>query len=120
MKEEAEIKTHTIDATNKILGRLAVRIAVLLTGKNKPIFVRNRDVGDFVVVKNIRQMKFTGNKLEDKIYYRHSGYLGHLKEITLGKMFEKTPDKVLRTAVWGMLPKNRLRKGFIKKLKIEL
>lgn len=120
MKEQIERKTHIIDARNKVLGRLAVKIAVLLTGKNKTIFVRNRDVGDFVVIKNIKQLKFTGNKVENKIYYRHSGYLGNLKEITLGKMFEKTPDKVLWKAVWGMLPKNRLRKEYIKKLKIEL
>lgn len=113
-----ERKTHTIDATGKVLGRLASEIAVLLRGKQKPEFVPYKDIGDFIVVKNIDKIKFTGKKIEQKIYYRHSGYLGGLKEITLKKMLEKNPTQVLRKAVWGMLPKNKLRPKQIKRLKI--
>ena len=112
-------KTHTIDATGKVLGRLASEIAVLLRGKHKPSFVPYKDMGDFVVVKNIAKLRFTGKKMEKKKYYRHSGYLGGLKEIPLKKIFEKTPAKVLKMAVFGMLPKNKLRAGQIKRLKVE-
>lgn len=114
-----EHKTYTIDATDKILGRLATQIAVLLRGKNNPNFVPNRDMRVFVVVKNIDKIKFTGSKPDKKIYYRHTGYLGGLKEITLKKLFEKNPGKVLQKAVFGMLPNNKLRAKQIKRLKIE-
>lgn len=112
-------KTHIIDASGKILGRLSTEIAVILRGKHKPDFVPYKDMGDFVVVKNVDKIKFTGKKLEKKKYYRHSGYLGGLKEVPLKKLFQKNPKEVLRKAIWGMLPKNRLRAQIIKKLKFE-
>ena len=113
-----EFKTYTIDATNKILGRLATEIAILLRGKNKTDFAPNRDMGDFVVVKNVNKIKVTGKKFEKKIYYHHSGYLGGLKETPFKKLFEKDPGEVLKRAVFGMLPKNKLRAKQIKRLKI--
>lgn len=112
-------ETYTIDATNKILGRLAVEIAVLLRDKDKPTFVPNKDTGSFIIVKNIDKIRFTGKKFEKKKYYHHSGYLGGLKETPLKKLFEKDPAEVLRKAVFGMLPKNKLRAKQIKRLKIE-
>lgn len=114
-----ERKTHTIDATGKVLGRLATEVAILLRGKHKPDFAPYKDMGDFVVVKHVDKIKFTGKKLESKIYYRHSGYLGSLKEIPLKKLFERNPAEVLKRAVWGMLPKNKLRPLQIKRLKFE-
>lgn len=113
-----ERETHTIDAAGKVLGRLATEIAVLLRGKHKTNFQPNKDIGDFVIAKNVDKMKITGKKLEQKKYYRHSGYLGHLKEIPLKKVFVETPAKVLKKAVYGMLPKNKLRPEQIKRLKI--
>ncbi len=114
-----ENKTHTIDASGQSLGRLAVRVALLLRGKYKPEFFPYKDMGDFVVIKNAGKIKFTGKKLEQKKYYHHTGYLGGLKEMPLKKLFEKDPGEVLRKAVFGMLPKNRLRAKMIKRLKIE-
>jgi len=111
-------KTYTIDVTGRILGRLATQIANLLRGKRKPSFVRDKDMGDFVVIKNVDKISFTGKKLLQKKYRHHTEYLGGYKEITLRKLFEKDPRKVLRKAVWGMLPKNSLRKDQIKRLKI--
>jgi len=110
---------HTIDVTDQILGRIATRIAMLLRGKHKPSFVFNQDVGDFVVIKNADKIKITGKKMEQKKYYRHSGYIGNLKEISLKKVFEKDAGKVMKTTVYGMLPKNKLRKQQIKRLKFE-
>ncbi len=112
-------KTHIIDATNKILGRLASQIAILLRGKHKPDFVPYKDMGDFVLVKNVKKIKLTGKKMEKKKYYRHSGYLGSLKEVPLKTIFQKNPAQVLKTAIYGMLPRNKLREKIIKKLKIE-
>jgi large subunit ribosomal protein L13 len=114
-----EQKTHTIDATNKVLGRLAVEISLLLRGKNKPGFAPHKNEGDFVVVTNVDKLKFTGKKLNQKVYYHHSGYLGGLKEIPLKKLYSERPAEVLRKAVMGMLPKNRLRAKTIKRLKIQ-
>ncbi len=114
-----ERKTHTIDATDKVLGRLAVEIVILLRGKNKPDFVPYKDMGDFVVVKNVEKLKFTGRKIEQKKYFHHSKYLGGVKEVPLKKIFLKNPAEVLKKAGFGMLPKNRLRGKMIKKLKIE-
>jgi large subunit ribosomal protein L13 len=114
-----EQKTHTIDATDKILGRLAVEVSLMLRGKNKPGFAPHKDEGDFVVVKNIDKMRFTGKKLKQKQYFRHSGYLGGLKATSLEKLFKERPGEVLRRAIMGMLPKNRLRAKVIKRLKIE-
>ena len=112
-------QTHTIDATNKVLGRLAVEIATLLRGKHKPDFAPNKDAGDFVIVENVDKIRFTGKKLENKIYYRHSGYLGSLKKTPLKKLFRKDPEGVLKKAVFGMLPNNKLRAKQIKRLKIK-
>lgn len=112
-------KTHTIDATNKVLGRLATQIATLLRGKHKPDFVPHKDMGDFVRVENIEKIRVTGKKMEQKKYYRHSGYMGGLKETPLKKLFEKDPAEVLKKAVWGMLPKNKLRNEQIKRLKFK-
>ncbi len=112
-------ETHTIDATNKVLGRLAVEIAVLLRGKHRPDFMPNKDTGDFIVIKNIDKIKFTGKKIDQKIYYHHTGYMGGLKETPLKALFKNNPDKVLKKAVFGMLPKNKLRRLQIKRLKIE-
>ena len=95
-------ETHTIDATGKVLGRMAAKIAVLLRGKDKPEFMPNQDIGDFVIVKNIDKVKITGNKMEGKIYYHHTGYMGGLKETPLKKVFDKSPAEVLRRAVFGM------------------
>ncbi len=111
--------THNIDATDKVLGRLAVQIAVLLRGKQRPDFLPNRDLGDVVVVKNIDKIRITGRKLEKKEFYRHSGYPGGFKATSLAKLFQRDPAEVLRRAVWGMLPRNKLRAVQIKRLKFE-
>lgn len=111
--------THTIDASGKALGRLATKIATILRGKHKPNFQPNKDMGDFVVVKNVDKIKITGKKLEKKKYYRHSGYPGGIKEASLQKIFEKSPARVIKRAVKGMLPNNKLSKKQIKRLKIE-
>ena len=120
MKEETtERKTYTIDAANQRFGRLAVRVAALLRGKQKTDFAPYLDVGDFVVVKNIKEMQFSGRKLKQKSYYHHSGYLGSLQETKLEKLVAKRPDEVLRKAVWGMLPKNKLRSKQINRLSVD-
>ncbi|MFH1820452.1 MAG: 50S ribosomal protein L13 [Candidatus Nealsonbacteria bacterium] len=114
-----ERQTHKIDATNKVLGKLATEIAVILRGKDKVTFMPNLDAGDFVVVKNVNKLKFTGRKMEQKVYYHHSGYLGGLKQTPLKKLFERSPNEVLRKAVFGMLPSNKLRSEQINRLKFE-
>ena len=114
-----ERKTHTIDAAGRILGRLASEIAVLLRGKDKTDFAPYKDIGDIIIVKNVDKLKFTGKKMEQKKYYRHSGYPGGLKEVSLGKLFEKNSAEVFKKAVWGMLPKSKLRAKMIKRLKFE-
>ena len=111
--------THTIDATGRVLGKLSAEIAVLLRGKGKPDFLPNRDVGDFVIVKNADKIKISGKKIEQKKYYYHTGYLGGLKSEPLAVLFKKNPQEVLRRAVYGMLPKNKLRVKWIKRLKFE-
>jgi large subunit ribosomal protein L13 len=117
--KKKQSKSHTIDATGKILGRLATQIAVLLRGKHKPDFVPYLDVGDSVIIKNVGKLKISGKKIEQKKYFRHSGYLGGVKETPLKTLFKKDPQEVLRKAVFGMLPKNKLRAKQIKRLKIE-
>lgn len=112
-------QTRTIDATDRPLGRLAAEIATILRGKNKPTFQPNKDEGDLVVVKNIGQIKFSGKKFEKKKYYHHTRYPGGLREIPLKDLFAKNPAEVLKKAVWGMLPKNRLRSEQIKRLKCQ-
>jgi large subunit ribosomal protein L13 len=114
-----EYKKHIIDATDRILGRLAVEVAVLLRGKNKTDFAPNKNINDIVIVKNVDKLRFSGKKISQKKYYRHSGYLGNLKEIPLKKLFEKNPQEVLVKAVWGMLPRNKLRSRMITRLKFE-
>ncbi len=114
-----ERKTHTIDATDKVLGRLAVQVAALLRGKNKLGFVPYKDMGDFVIIKNLTKIKLTGKKMEQKIYYRHTGFLGGLKKTPVKKLLKERPAEVLRKAVYGMLPKNKLRAVQIKRLKFE-
>lgn len=119
MKNQVKREKHTIDATDKVLGRLASEIAILLRGKHKPNFVPYKDIGDFVVVENIRKLKITGKKIKQKKYFRHSGFLGGLKETPFLKLFQEKPGEVLKKAVYGMLPKNKLRAEQIKRLKIK-
>jgi len=109
---------HVVDATGQTVGRLASRIATLLRGKNNPAFSPHLDCGDFVVVVNARQLQFTGNKLRDKIYYRHTEYPGGIRTTTAGQMLANRPEEILRLAVEGMLPKTRLGHQMATKLKI--
>ena len=116
----SEIKRewHVIDASDKILGKLATQVARLLMGKHKPMFSRNLDVGDFVVVINAEKIRVTGNKAKQKVYYRHSGYAGGLKSITLEKLMQTNPTRVIEHAVKGMVPHTRLGANMMKKLKV--
>ena len=107
-----------IDAQNIPLGRLATQVANILRGKDKPYYTPFMDSGDFVVVINAKEVKLTGNKKNAKMYYRHSGYLGNLKEIPFSEMIQRHPERVIKLAVKGMLPKNRLNRQIIKKLKV--
>ncbi len=107
-----------VDANDQNLGRLATQIATILLGKNKPSFTPGVDTGDFVVVVNCERIRVTGNKLEEKIYYRHSQYPSGLTAINLREQLRIHPDRVIRAAVWGMLPHNKLGREIIKKLKI--
>ncbi len=107
-----------VDANDQNLGRLSTQIASLLLGKHKPNFTPGVEVGDFVVVVNARRIRVTGNKLEDKVYYSHSGYPGGLKSVKLRDQLAKHPDRVIRAAVWGMVPHNRFGRKLMKKLKI--
>ncbi|MCX8070008.1 MAG: 50S ribosomal protein L13 [Thermodesulfovibrionales bacterium] len=115
---EVDHKWLLVNARDLILGRMASAIAVRLRGKDKPQFTPNADTGDFVVVVNADKVKVTGNKLKQKIYYKNTGYVGNLKEQTLQERLAKDPEGVVRDAVWGMLPKNRLGRQLIKKLKV--
>ena len=117
-EQEVTKKWYLVDASDKIVGRMATQIAMRLRGKHKPIFTPHADTGDFVVVVNAEKVAFTGNKWDRKIYYRHTGYMGGLKEITAGKLLEKKPEEILRLAVKRMLPKNSLGRRQLKKLKI--
>jgi len=107
-----------MDASDKVLGRFATEVARLLRGKHKPDFTPFLDTGDFVVVVNAEKVRFTGNKLEDKKYYRHSGKPGSLRVETARERIEKYPERVIQAAVWGMLPKNRLGRKLLRKLKV--
>lgn len=109
---------HIIDASSKILGRLATEVATLLMGKNKPIYVPYLDTGDYVVVTNASKIKLTGKKMQNKTYIRHSGYPGGLKVETFGKTIERRPEYVIEHAIKGMLPHNKLGRQMIKKLKV--
>lgn len=107
-----------IDAQGKILGRMATEIATVLRGKHKPIFTPNQDTGDFVIVINARGVKLTGTKLAKKVYYRHTEYPGGIRERSAAQMLEEKPEDLIRLAVKGMLPKNRLSRKLVTKLKI--
>jgi large subunit ribosomal protein L13 len=109
---------YLVDANDQNLGRLATKIASVILGKNKPAYTPGVDLGDFVVVINAERIRVTGNKMEDKIYYRHSQYPGGLKKITLRDQLKKHPDRVIRRAVWGMIPHNKRGRQLIKKLKV--
>ena len=117
-KNEINNNWYEIDASNAVVGRLASIIAKILRGKNKATFTPHMDNGDFVVVKNIEKIKFTGKKFQDKKYYRHTGYPGGIKETTPEKLFDKKPDEALKLAVKRMLPGGPLAKKQLTKLKI--
>lgn len=116
--EDIKREWFVIDATGMTLGRLATQIATVLKGKHKPIYAPHMDTGDFVIVVNAHKVRVTGRKLDQKFYYRHSGYPGGLSEISLRDQLNRHPDRVIRFAVRGMLPKNRLGRQMIKKLKV--
>jgi len=115
---DIQSKWWVVDANGAILGRLASMIASRLRGKHNPLFTPHIDTGDHVIVINAEKIVLTGKKLEKKQYYRHSGYIGGLKSITAGKLLEKKPEDLVRFAVKGMLPKNRLGRSLFKKLKV--
>lgn len=117
-KEDVEHKWYVVDADDQVLGRLATRIATYLRGKHKPIFTPSVDTGDFVIVVNADKVKLTGRKLDGKIYYWHTGYPGGIKSETAGERMARKPEQVIKDAVWGMLPKNRLGRAMFKKLKV--
>jgi large subunit ribosomal protein L13 len=116
--KEIERKWFVVDAEDKVLGRLASEIAFRLRGKHKPNFSPHQDVGDFIVVVNAEKVKLTGKKLDDKVYYRHSGYMGGIKERTAKEVLEKNPTDLIKIAVKGMLSKNSLGRKQLKKLKV--
>lgn len=116
--EDIERSWYVVDASGKTLGRLASEIAQIVRGKHKPIFSPSVDAGDYVIVVNAERIHVTGDKLDQKIYYRHSGYPGGLKEVSLRRMLDEHPTRVITHAVRGMLPKNRLGRTMLKKLKV--
>lgn len=107
-----------VDAENKTLGRLATEIARRLRGKHKPIYTPHVDTGDYIVVINAEKIRVTGNKMSDKMYHHHTGYIGNLKSISLEKQLQKAPERVLTTAVRGMLPRSPLGRAMMKKLRV--
>jgi len=117
-KDDVQRDWRVVDANDRVLGKLAVAIAVRLTGKNKPIYTPNSDTGEFIVVVNAEKVKLTGDKETKKIYYSHSNYPGGLKAESVKHMRARKPEEIIRAAVWGMLPKNRLGRQMIKKLKV--
>lgn len=117
-KGDIKREWYVVDAQGKTLGRLASEIASILRGKHKPIYVPHLDCGDYVIVVNAEKVRVTGKKLDQKFYYRHSGYPGGLKSINLRDQLQRHPTRVLEAAVRGMLPKNRLGRAMIKKLKV--
>ncbi|GAM10984.1 50S ribosomal protein L13 [Geobacter sp. OR-1] len=116
--EEVNRDWYLFDADNQVLGRIATQIANILRGKNKPTFTPSVDTGDFVIVVNAEKILLTGAKYDDKIYYSHSGFPGGIKSISAGKLLQKKPEDVIRKAVKGMLPKNKLARHMLSKLKI--
>ena len=114
----AQRRWYVVDAQGKILGRMATEIARVLRGKHKPVFTPNVDAGDFVIVVNARGVKLSGKKLDEKVYYRHTEYPGGIRERTAAKMLAEKPEELVRLAVKGMLPKNRLSRKLVTKLKV--
>ena len=117
-KNEIEHRWYLLDAKDVVLGKLATKAATYLRGKNKPVFTPNVDTGDFVIVVNAGKVRLTGKKLDDKVYYHHSGYIGGIKAATARERMSKNPEGIIMDAVWGMLPKNRLGRAMLKKLKV--
>ena len=117
-KKEIERSWFLVDAENKVLGRLAAKIAAVLRGKHKPVFTPHVDTGDFVIVINADKIHLTGAKIDNKMYYRHSGYPGGIKGVSAGEMLDKKPEAIIEHAVKGMLPKNKLGRQQLKKLKV--
>jgi large subunit ribosomal protein L13 len=115
---EVRREWYLVDATDKTLGRLSSEIARRLRGKHKPEYTPHVDTGDYIVVINAEKIRVTGNKLADKMYYHHTGYIGNLKSISLGKLLDKAPERVIEKAVKGMLPKNILGRAMFKKLRV--
>ncbi len=116
--EDANRKWYVVDAKDKILGRLASEIAKILRGKHKPIFTPNTDTGDFVIVINADKIRMTGKREQQKTYFHHTQYPGGGKEVSFNELMQKHPERIIEHAVWGMLPKNRLGRKLIKKLKV--
>ncbi|SVA38668.1 uncharacterized protein METZ01_LOCUS91522 [marine metagenome] len=116
--DEVERHWYLVDATNKTLGRLSTEIANRLRGKHKPIYTPHVDTGDYIVVVNASKIRVTGNKMTDKIYYKHTGYIGNMKSMNLETMLEKNPERVIMKSVKGMLPKNKLGNAMLKKLRV--
>lgn len=113
-------ENHIIDATDKVLGRLATQVVILLRGKNKVGFAPYKDIGDFVTIKNVNGLKYTGKKFDKKVYYHHTLYLGGLKKATMKEVYlKKGPEEIFRKAVMGMLTKNKLRAQQIKRLRFQ-
>ena len=117
-KHDIDRNWYLVDAQNKTLGRLSTEIAHRLCGKHKPTYTPHVDTGDYIVVVNASKIRVTGKKMTDKVYYKHSGYIGNLKSENLETMLEKYPEKVLMKSVRGMLPKSKLGRAMIKKLKV--
>ena len=117
-KEEVDHKWYLVNAEGKVLGRLSTELAKILKGKNKPTYTPHVDTGDFVVVVNAGKVTLTGKKMKDKIYYRHTGYPGGIKEMNAEKLLAKKPTEMIRMAVKGMLPKNSLGRQMLRKLKV--
>lgn len=116
--EDVKRSWYVVDATDKILGRLASEVALRLRGKHKPEYTPHVDTGDYIVIVNAAKIRVTGKKMSDKTYYNHSGYIGNMKSITLDKKLQKSPEQVIELAVKGMLPKNRLGRAMFQKLKV--
>lgn len=117
-KEDIERKWYVIDATDKVVGRLATEVANLLRGKNKPTFTPNQECGDFVIITNCDKIRFTGNKMDNKVYYWHTNHIGGLKQRTVKEQLVKHPEKIILDAVKGMLPKTSLGRKQLTKLKV--
>ncbi len=116
--KEMQKQWHVVDAEDQVLGRLATRVANLLTGKDKPVFTPFLDTGDYVIVINAAKVRMTGKKLTDKMYRHHTGYPGGLREVSAGVLMARSPERVVQEAIFGMLPKSKLGRAMRKKLKV--